>query len=74
VSIAALNTRCPAYRGAMAAVVLIFVGFFVWGVAMVWIDARAKRRLRPRPGERQFVDPAELRRLADEAERWLQDR
>jgi uncharacterized membrane protein len=58
----------------MAAVVLIFVGFFVWGVAMVWIDARAKRRLRPRPGERQFVDPAELRRLAEEAERWLQDR
>jgi uncharacterized membrane protein len=58
----------------MALVVVLFGGFFVWGVSMVWIDARAKRRLRPRPGERGDVVAAEEKELAAEAEQWLQDR
>jgi hypothetical protein len=57
----------------MASVVALFGGFFAWGVAMVWIDVRAKRRLRPQPGERQDLDALGAKKLAEEAERWLQD-
>jgi uncharacterized membrane protein len=53
----------------------LFGGFFLWGVVMVWIDARAKRQLRQKSRDvaRATVEePRESTQIAEEAERWLQ--
>lgn len=44
---------------------VLFAGFFAWGVALVVIDFVAKRRLRRETEQRRDPDPA---KVADEAE------
>jgi hypothetical protein len=51
-------------------VIVVFAGFFAWGVAMVVVDARAKRHQRRQAERDATADPA---KVAEEAERWLQD-